>query len=87
MDWKIIINIIATITGITGSSVGIKSLQSSSKTKEKIKNLEKQIIINQNQFNELKMHIMNIETKIDLIFMNINNSNEINITKQEREHK
>lgn len=85
MDWQSIINIIAAITGIGGGGIGVKTLQNNKRLKEKIKNLEQQITINQNQFNEVKMHIMNIENKIDLIFMNINNSNTneiININKQ-----
>ncbi|WDA54650.1 MAG: hypothetical protein PPFGHCPK_01106 [Spiroplasma endosymbiont of Drosophila atripex] len=85
MDWQSIIEIIAAITGIGGGGIGVKTLQNNKRLKEKIKNLEQQININQNQFNEVKMHIMNIENKIDLIFMNINNSNTneiININKQ-----
>lgn len=75
MDWQSIINIIIATLGISGSCLSTKSLQNNNKTKDKVKLLEQQILFNQNQFIELKIHISNIENKIDILCMTINNSN------------
>lgn len=87
MNWQNIIDIIIGILGVTGTSLGTKSLQNSSKTKDKIKLLEQQILFNQTQFTELKIHISNIENKIDILCMTINNSNNNKIINDLRTEK